>query len=48
MPTVRVDGVEIYYEVQGQGQAILFFSETACDGEIGNFIKSLSSLKIIG
>ncbi len=34
MPTVRVDEVEIYYEVHGQGQAILFFSETACDGEI--------------
>ena len=34
MPTVRVDGVEIYYEAHGQGQAILFFSETACDGEI--------------
>jgi len=34
MPTVRVNEVEIYYEVQGHGQAILFFSETACDGEI--------------
>ena len=29
MPTVRVDGVEIYYEVHGQGQATLFFSENS-------------------
>jgi pimeloyl-ACP methyl ester carboxylesterase len=34
MPTVRVNGAEIYYEVHGQGQPMLFFSETACDGEI--------------
>jgi 3-oxoadipate enol-lactonase len=34
MPTVTIQGAEIYYEVQGQGQPFLFFSETACDGEI--------------
>src|SRR5262245_27247863 len=34
MPTARFGDVEIYYEVHGQGQAFLFFSETACDGQI--------------
>ena len=34
MPTLRVDDAEIYYEVHGQGRPFLFFSETACDGEI--------------
>ncbi|MGH7875787.1 MAG: alpha/beta fold hydrolase [Candidatus Binatia bacterium] len=34
MPTVRVNDAEIYYETHGQGQPFLFFSETACDGEI--------------
>ena len=34
MPTVKVNDAEIYYEVHGQGQPFIFFSETACDGEI--------------
>ena len=34
MPTVRTNETEIYYEVRGQGQPFLFFSETACSGEI--------------
>ena len=34
MPTVTAQDAEIYYEVHGQGQPFLFFSETACDGEI--------------
>jgi pimeloyl-ACP methyl ester carboxylesterase len=34
MPTVRTNEAEIYYEVHGQGQPFLFFSETACSGEI--------------
>ncbi|HVO94145.1 MAG TPA: alpha/beta fold hydrolase [Terriglobales bacterium] len=34
MPTVRVNEAEIYYEVRGQGRPFIFFSETACDGEI--------------
>ena len=34
MPTVRTNDAEIYYEVHGQGQPFLFFSETACSGEI--------------
>jgi 3-oxoadipate enol-lactonase len=34
MPTVRTQDGEIYYETHGEGQAFLFFSETACDGEI--------------
>jgi len=34
MPTIKLDDTEIYYEVHGQGQPFLFFSETACSGEI--------------
>jgi pimeloyl-ACP methyl ester carboxylesterase len=34
MPTAKLSGAEIYYEATGQGQAFIFFSETACDGEI--------------
>ena len=34
MPTVRTNGAEIYYETHGHGQPFLFFSETACDGQI--------------
>ena len=34
MPTVKVKDGEIYYEVHGQGQPFMFFSETACDGQI--------------
>jgi pimeloyl-ACP methyl ester carboxylesterase len=34
MPTVGANGADIYYEVHGEGQPFIFFSETACDGEI--------------
>ena len=34
MPKVQVKDDEIYYEAHGQGPAFVFFSETACDGEI--------------
>ena len=34
MPTLKVNEAEIYYEAHGQGQPFIFFSETACDGEI--------------
>ena len=34
MPTIKLDAIEIYYEVHGHGQPFLFFSETACSGEI--------------
>jgi pimeloyl-ACP methyl ester carboxylesterase len=34
MPTVRLNDAEIYYEVHGEGQPIVFLSETACDGEV--------------
>lgn len=34
MPKVKVKDAEIYYEANGQGQPFIFFSETACDGEI--------------
>ena len=34
MPTLQLTDAEIYYEVHGHGQAIVFLSETACDGEV--------------
>lgn len=34
MPKVKVNDVEIYYEVHGNGRAMVFLSETACDGEV--------------
>ena len=34
MPMIQVKDAEIYYEVHGDGQPFLFFSETACSGEI--------------
>ena len=34
MPKVKVNDVEIYYEVHGQGRPMVFLSETACDGEV--------------
>jgi 3-oxoadipate enol-lactonase len=37
MPYVKAkDGVDIYYEVSGQGRPFLFLSETACDGAVWN------------
>jgi pimeloyl-ACP methyl ester carboxylesterase len=37
MPYVKMnDGVDIYYEVAGQGTPFLFLSETACDGAVWN------------
>src|SRR5512143_3761787 len=34
MTILRLPETEIYYEVHGQGQPIVFLSETACDGEV--------------
>ena len=34
MPTLKLKDAEIYYEVHGEGQPIVFLSETACDGEV--------------
>jgi pimeloyl-ACP methyl ester carboxylesterase len=34
MPTLQLTDAEIYYEVHGHGQTIVFLSETACDGEV--------------
>lgn len=34
MPLARNDSVEIYYEVHGRGTPLIFFSETACAGDI--------------
>ena len=34
MPLLQLNDTEIYYEVYGRGQPIVFLSETACDGEV--------------
>src|SRR5678815_4682685 len=34
MPLLQLKNTEIYYEVHGRGQPIVFLSETACDGEV--------------
>jgi pimeloyl-ACP methyl ester carboxylesterase len=34
MAIVHSNGSEIYFETHGEGQALVFFSETACDGQI--------------
>lgn len=34
MPFVKRNDVQIYYETHGQGVPFMFFSETACDGEV--------------
>ena len=34
MPLLQLKDTEIYYEVHGRGQPIVFLSETACDGEV--------------
>jgi 3-oxoadipate enol-lactonase len=34
MPFIKRNDVEIYYETHGQGTPFMFFSETACDGEV--------------
>jgi pimeloyl-ACP methyl ester carboxylesterase len=37
MPYIKAkDGIDIYYEVSGQGTPFLFLSETACDGAVWN------------
>lgn len=36
MPHLKRDGIEIYYESHGSGAPLLFFSETACAGDIWN------------
>lgn len=34
MPFLKRNDVDIYYETHGQGTPVMFFSETACDGEV--------------
>ncbi|MGH7930132.1 MAG: alpha/beta fold hydrolase [Candidatus Binatia bacterium] len=34
MPKVKLNDADIYYEVHGKGPAMVFLSETACDGEV--------------
>ena len=41
MPHVKAkDGIDIYYEVSGQGTPFLFLSETACDGAVWNLYQT--------
>ena len=41
MPYVKAkDGLDIYYEVSGQGTPFLFLSETACDGAVWNIYQT--------
>lgn len=41
MPYIKAkDGVDIYYEVTGQGTPFLFLSETACDGAVWNLYQT--------
>src|ERR1700757_1328942 len=34
MPLLQLKDTELYYEVHGHGQPMVFLSETACDGEV--------------
>ena len=34
MSFLQLKDTELYYEVHGRGQPIVFLSETACDGEV--------------
>ena len=34
MPFLHLKDTELYYEVHGRGQPVVFLSETACDGEV--------------
>ena len=34
MPFVKRNDIQVYYETHGQGAPFMFFSETACDGEV--------------
>ena len=36
MPFIKRNGVEIFYNTYGHGTPFLFFSETACAGDIWN------------
>jgi pimeloyl-ACP methyl ester carboxylesterase len=34
MPFIKRNDVEIYFETQGHGAPLMFFSETACAGDV--------------
>jgi len=34
MALLQLKDTQLYYEVHGQGQPMVFLSETACDGEV--------------
>jgi len=36
MPLIKRNEVEIYFETHGQGAPMMFFSETACAGDVWN------------
>jgi pimeloyl-ACP methyl ester carboxylesterase len=39
MPFIKRNDVEIYYETHGQGTPFMFFSETACAGDVWNIFQ---------
>ena len=39
MPFVKRNEVEIYFETHGQGAPMMFFSETACAGDVWNIFQ---------
>lgn len=39
MPGLRVNDVDIHYEVRGEGQPFVFIAETACDGDVWNMFQ---------
>ena len=39
MPFIKRNEVEIYFETHGQGAPMMFFSETACAGDVWNIFQ---------
>ena len=48
MPFLQLKNTELYYEVHGQGQPMVFLSETACDGEVWKLYQVRNFPGIIG
>ncbi|HET9296698.1 MAG TPA: hypothetical protein VFP18_07395 [Candidatus Binatia bacterium] len=39
MPFIKHNDVDIYYETHGRGTPFMFFSETACAGDVWNIFR---------
>jgi hypothetical protein len=39
MPFIKLNDVDIYYETHGRGTPFMFFSETACAGDVWNIFQ---------